>query len=133
MDTALLILTQERQRSIHSWPWVGRASLGGMTFEPGHVVTVFRSRHRPEAQEECAGTAAWMDELARAMPGYVDHKAFTAADGERVTVVTFADRASHEAWRTHLEHRVAQRLGKEACYETYSLQVADVTGVSIGP
>jgi heme-degrading monooxygenase HmoA len=104
-----------------------------MTFEPGQVVTVFRSRLRDDAQDEYAVTAARMDELARAMPGYVDHKAFTAADGERVTVVTFADRASHDAWRTHLEHRVAQRRGKEAFYETYSLQVADVTGVSIGP
>ena len=99
-------------------------------FEAGQVVTVFRSRLRPEALEEYGDTAARMAELARAMPGYVEHKAFTADDGERVTVVTFADRASHDAWRTHLEHRVAQRRGREAFYASYSLQVADVTGVS---
>lgn len=99
-------------------------------FEPGQVVTVFRSRLRPEALEEYGGTADRMAELARAMPGYVEHKAFTADDGERVTVVTFADRASHDAWRTHAEHRVAQRRGREAFYASYSLQVADVTSVS---
>ncbi|MDX6215929.1 MAG: hypothetical protein QOG99_1513 [Frankiales bacterium] len=101
-----------------------------MTFTPGQVVTVFRSRLRPDHLEEYGGTAARMDELARSMPGYVEHKAFTAEDGERVTLVTFADRASHDAWRTHLEHRSAQRRGREAFYETYSVQVADVTSVS---
>jgi len=104
-----------------------------MSFVPGQVVTVFRSRLRTDGLEEYAETAARMDELARAMPGYVDHKAFTAEDGERVTVVTFADRASHDAWRTQLEHRGAQRRGREAFYETYSLQVADVRTVSAFP
>lgn len=101
-----------------------------MSFAPGQVVTVFRSRLRPDSLEEYGETAARMNELAVAMPGYVDHKAFTAEDGERVTVVTFADRASHDAWRTHVEHRVAQKRGREAFYATYSLQVADVTSVS---
>ena len=99
-------------------------------FSPGQVVTVFRSRLRDGALEEYGETAARMAELATGMPGYVDHKAFTADDGERVTVVTFADRAAHDAWRTHLEHRVAQRRGREAFYSEYSLQVADVTSVS---
>jgi heme-degrading monooxygenase HmoA len=101
-----------------------------MTFAPGQVVTVFRSRLSPDHLQEYGETADRMDELARSMPGYVDHKAFTADDGERVTVVTFADRASHDAWRTHVEHRAAQRRGREAFYLEYSLQIADVTGVS---
>ena len=102
-------------------------------FAPGQVVTVFRSRLRADSGEEYADTAARMAELAAGMPGYVEHKAFTADDGERVTLVTFADRASHDAWRTHPEHRAAQRRGREAFYTTYSVQVADVTGVSAFP
>jgi heme-degrading monooxygenase HmoA len=99
-------------------------------FAPGQVVTVFRSRLAPDHVEEYTATAGRMDELARSMPGYVDHKVFTAADGERVTVVTFTDRASQEAWRTQVEHRAAQRRGREAFYETYTLQVAEVLHVS---
>ena len=38
-------------------------------------------------------------------------------------MVTFADRASHDAWRDHPEHRAAQRRGIERYYETYSIQV----------
>ena len=102
-------------------------------FQPGQVVTVFRSRLSPGSLDEYGVTAAAMGELARTMPGYVEHKSFTADDGERVTVVTFADRASHDGWRTHVDHRAAQRRGREAFYSEYSLQVADVTGVSAFP
>jgi heme-degrading monooxygenase HmoA len=105
----------------------------GGVFTPGQVVTVFRSRLRPEALEEYEVTAALMSSLAAEMPGHVDHKTFAADDGERVTVVTFADRASHDAWRTHLEHRVAQRQGREQFYAEFSLQVADVTSVTRYP
>ena len=105
----------------------------GLVFTPGQVVTVFRSRLRPDNLGEYDATAELMSSLAQQMPGYVEHKAFTADDGERVTVVTFADRGSHEAWRTRAEHRVAQRRGREAFYASYSLQVADVTAVKTFP
>ena len=67
-----------------------------------------------------------MSELARSMPGYVEHKVFTAEDGERVTLVTFADRDSHEAWGRHPEHREAQRAGVRDYYEEYSISVGTV-------
>jgi heme-degrading monooxygenase HmoA len=91
----------------------------------GQVVTVFRSRLRPGATDydEHAGR---MSALARTMPGYVDHKTFVAADGERVTVVTFADRDSHRAWRDNVEHRQAQRAGVEHYYDSYTIQVGVV-------
>lgn len=91
------------------------------------VVTVFRNRLRAEGADEYGALSPHILELARSMPGFVDAKTFTAADGERVTVVTFADRASHEAWRDHPEHRDAQRRGIEEFYADYSIQVAEVT------
>ncbi|MCW2615515.1 MAG: antibiotic biosynthesis monooxygenase [Frankiales bacterium] len=101
-----------------------------MTPQAGQVVTVFRSRLRAPGAEGYAGDSARMAELARAMPGYVEHKSFTADDGERVTVVTFADRASHEAWRDHPEHRAAQRRGVDRWYDTYSIQVGTTSYAS---
>ena len=97
--------------------------------EPGQVVTVFRNRLRPDA-DAYADHAARMGALARTMPGYVEHKTFTAEDGERVTVVTFADRASHDAWGRHPEHRAAQRAGVRDYYEEYSISVALVDRAS---
>lgn len=91
------------------------------------IVTVFRNRLRPGVVAEYAPVAAEMSRLAAAMPGFVDSAHFTSADGERVTIVTFADRESHDAWRTHPGHLQAQRRGIEEFYETYSIQVAEET------
>ena len=50
------------------------------------VVTVFRSRVKPESQQEYAQWAGRMSALAKTMPGYISHKGFVAEDGERVTI-----------------------------------------------
>jgi len=90
------------------------------------IITVFRSRLRPESLDDYRTMATRMDELARSMPGFLDAKSFTADDGERVTLVTFADQASQRAWREHPEHREAQRAGRGRFYVEYSLQVGEV-------
>lgn len=90
------------------------------------VVTVFRSRLRPDAETHGYGElAAAMEERARSMPGFVDFKTFVAADGERVSIVVF-DSAGHQAaWREDPEHRVAQRRGRESFYDEYLISVCD--------
>ena len=100
-----------------------------MTPKVGQVVTVFRSRLRADA-DAYADHAARISELARSMPGYLEHKVFTAEDGERVTLVTFADRDSHDAWGRHPEHRDAQRAGVREYYEQYSISVGEVDRAS---
>jgi heme-degrading monooxygenase HmoA len=92
--------------------------------EAGQVLTVFRSRLRDEAAAAYAVHAQRMSELARGLPGYVEHKVFVAEDGERVTVVRFADAASHAAWARHPEHVEAQRAGRASYYVEYSIAVA---------
>ena len=89
-------------------------------------VTVFRSRLRPEAEVEYREWAARISELARSMPGYVSHKAFEAADGERVTIVEFESEESHRAWARHPDHLEAQRMGRDSFYLEYSIQVCSV-------
>jgi heme-degrading monooxygenase HmoA len=99
----------------------------------GQIVTVFRSRLRADCPPEYADRAAAMDELVRTMPGYVEHKSFHAEDGERVTIATFADRASQDAWRKQTEHRLAQQAGIREYYETFTVQVAVVEKVRTFP
>lgn len=69
-------------------------------------------------------------DLARSMPGFVETKTFTAEDGERCTVVTFADAATHRAWREHPRHRQAQRHGIESYYSEYSIAVGETAYAS---
>ena len=103
--------------------------MSAMEPQVGPVVTAFRSRLRPDASAY-AEDAANISALAQSMPGYVEHKAFTAEDGERITLVTFADAGSHRAWRDHPEHRAAQRRGIADYYETYSIAVGTTSYAS---
>jgi heme-degrading monooxygenase HmoA len=93
----------------------------------GQILTVFRNRLREEGSAAYGELAPTIHALASSMPGFVDAKTFSSPDGERVTVVTFADRESHDAWRDHPEHRAAQRRGIAEFYAEYSIQVAEVT------
>ncbi len=96
----------------------------------GQVVTVFRNRLRADAQPAYGEELVVVAQLARSMAGFVETKTFTADDGERCTVVTFADEASHAAWRDHPRHREAMRNGAASYYETYSVAVGTTSSAS---
>jgi heme-degrading monooxygenase HmoA len=99
-------------------------------FAMGQVMTVFRSRRRAESEDEYLALSAELAAAAQAVPGFVDHKTFAAPDGERVTLVTFADDASQRAWREDPRHRAGQQRGRDQFYEEYSIQVGTCTHVS---
>jgi heme-degrading monooxygenase HmoA len=90
------------------------------------VITIFRSRLRPENQEAYQRMASHMHELAQQMPGFISIKTFNAPDGERVSLVEFESEATHNAWRRHPEHQEAQRLGRELFYSEFQIQVCHV-------
>ena len=89
------------------------------------IVTVFRSRLRPDVDEQYARVAQEMSRLVGTMNGFIDEKFFLAPDGERVTIVRFADLESHQLWARHPEHVLAQRRGREEFYECYDISVAE--------
>jgi heme-degrading monooxygenase HmoA len=87
------------------------------------VITLFRSRLRPEHHKEYEVWASRMNELAAQMPGFVSIKTFTAEDGERVSIVEFESEETMRVWRNHAEHREAQELGQNLFYSEYRIQV----------
>lgn len=89
------------------------------------ILTIFRSRLKPEAQEY-AQWAARMNETARQMPGYIAHKGFVAEDGERVTIVEFESAQAQRDWSRHPDHVEAQRLGRERFYLEFRISVCSV-------
>jgi len=90
------------------------------------IVTVFRSRLRDDRAEGYETTADAMEQRARTMPGFVDFASFVAADGERVSVIVFASREAHDAWRDDAIHRAAQERGRSDWYAEYSIQVCEL-------
>jgi len=97
------------------------------------ILTVFRSRLRDDHRDAYNALAPRISELARSMPGYRSHKVFTAEDGERVTIVEFADEASQRAWATQVEHVAAKARGRAEFYSEYSLQICQVVRESRFP
>jgi len=87
------------------------------------ILTIFRSRLRPEHREEYDRWAARMNELASSMPGFISIKTFAAEDDERVSLVEFESEETMRAWREQLEHKQAQELGRQKFYSHYRIQV----------
>ena len=87
------------------------------------VLSVFRSRLRPENEEEFLKLADEMMEIAVAMRGFQSYKVYRAEDGERCSVIEFDTMEHLLAWRQHPRHQQAQQIGRERYYTEYSLHV----------
>jgi heme-degrading monooxygenase HmoA len=89
------------------------------------IVTVFRSRLRPDVPADYWDLADELLELARAIDGFLEHKVFVADDGERCTIVVFADATAESEWRDHVAHRAAQHRGRLDFYTEYDVAVCE--------
>ena len=96
------------------------------------IIGILRTRLRPEAQAEYQNLAPRIAALAREAPGYISHKSYVAEDGERLTLVEFADRAGMQAWARHPEHAAAKRLGRERFFSEVRVQMCAVERDSAG-
>ena len=92
------------------------------------IVVLFFSRLTPEALQgdEYVATDQYLSEKVKEAPGFVKVKSFTAADGERLTIVWWKDAETLRAWREDPEHRAAQARGRALWYRYYDMEVAEV-------
>ena len=118
------LIGRSDQPDVSLAPWQSRPAHYQQQLDE-RVLTVFRSRLRADAADYPA-TSEHMEELARAMPGFIDIKTFTAEDGERVSVVMFESPETQAAWRLHPEHREVQRQGRQEFYDSYAIQVCRI-------
>ena len=89
-------------------------------------ITVFRSRLRDDIPDDYGPLAAELEARAAEFPGVVEFKEFTAADGERLALVTFASDEAEAAWRDDGRHRAAQDAGRQLFYTEYDVAVCSV-------
>jgi len=90
------------------------------------IVVLFFSRLTEQAGDEYVATDQRLMEKARTAPGFVKVKSFTAADGERLTIVWWKDAETLRAWREDPEHRAAQAKGRALWYRYFDMEVAEV-------
>ena len=95
------------------------------------VYTLFFSRLRDLGSQEQAEYGERLGEMKRRAveeyPGFLGMKSFVAEDGERLTVVRFADEESQRAWRLDVLHREAQQKGRTDYYERYHIVICQAT------
>lgn len=91
---------------------------------PPYYAVIFTSIRAPE-HEGYAAMADRMVELAHEQPGFLGIESIR--EGEVGITVSYWDSLEAiEGWRTHDEHREAQRLGRQAWYDGYSIRIARV-------
>jgi heme-degrading monooxygenase HmoA len=90
------------------------------------VIILFRSRLTAAAGADYADLDAELAESVKSKLGFIEAKGFTAADGERLTVIWWQDRETLRLWREDLRHREAQTAGRKKWYQYYKMEVAEV-------
>jgi len=99
---------------------------------PPYYAVIFTSRRTgPDAEYDAM--AETIHDLAMRQAGCLGAESARGPDGLGITVSYFRDEAAIAAWKAHLDHRLAQRLGKEKWYAHYEVRVAKVERAYSGP
>jgi heme-degrading monooxygenase HmoA len=88
-------------------------------------IVIFRAKVR-QTDNEYAEVAARMRELALGQFGCLEFTAVTEGQDE-IALSYWPSEAHIRAWKAHSEHVLAQQLGRERWYESYTVQVAEIT------
>ena len=89
-------------------------------------IVVFRNRKR--AQIDAAAylaDAEVMEAMARAQPGFVSFKSYTADDGEVIALSEWANAEAARAWGSQPDHAIVQAKGRAEYYQDYTLYTCD--------
>lgn len=79
---------------------------------------------RPGAEDEEARWGEKLEAIARAMPGFISYKTYTAEDGEEVGILRMASREALDGWVRQPDHRDAQRIA-HTIYDRLWVQTAE--------
>ena len=90
------------------------------------IVVLFEVTVKKEGMEEYISLAAGLkDELARA-DGYIRSERFNslANEGKLLSLSVWENEEAVDKWRNSINHRMSQRQGHDALFESYTLTVA---------
>jgi heme-degrading monooxygenase HmoA len=94
------------------------------TPSPPYYAVIFTSLRTAGNEEAYAEMAEQMDRLAAQQPGYLGVE--SARDGLGITVSYWESLEAIRQWKTHAEHLVAQRLGRQQWYESFKTRICKV-------
>lgn len=98
-------------------------SLLSKTPEPPYYAVIFTSL-RTGGDNGYGKMAERMVELASKQPGFLGTE--SAREEVGITVSYWADLASIKQWKENVQHKAAQKLGREQWYASFKVRVARV-------
>ena len=89
---------------------------------------IFEVKSKIEGKEEYLKLAAELREILESQTGFLSIERFQSLneEGKILSLSFWRDEAAIEKWRNILEHRSAQKKGKEALFYSYRIRVAEV-------
>ena len=89
-------------------------------------IVVFRNRKRADYDAAAyQADAVQMEVMARAQPGFVSFKSYTADDGEVIALSEWASAEAARAWGSQPDHALVQARGRAEYYQDYTLYTCD--------
>lgn len=101
--------------------------------EPPYFAVIFTSLRRGDNDPRYDQMAEKMDYLARQQPGFLGMTSARGADNIGITVSYWTDTGAIARWKADARHLVAQRMGQDIWYDSYSVHIARVERSYSGP
>lgn len=92
---------------------------------PPYYAVIFSSL-RTEGDDGYESMAQKMLELAQKQPGFLGMESVRDQSGLGITISYWDSLQSVSIWKSHLEHREAQRLGREKWYRQFKVRICQV-------
>jgi heme-degrading monooxygenase HmoA len=96
------------------------------TPQPPYYCVIFTSHRKSGIEDDYGDASARMLELASGMPGFLGIESARNPEGLGITVSYWESEEAIKNWRTHAEHLVVQRKGRENFYEWYESRVGKI-------
>ena len=89
---------------------------------------IFEVKPKIEGKDEYLKIAAQLRRFLEGRDGFISIERFQSlSDEEKILSLSFwRDEAAIEKWRNLLDHRAAQKKGKESLFNSYRIRVASV-------
>ncbi len=89
---------------------------------------IFEVKPKNEGREEYLEIAAGLHEFLKDRDGFISIERFQSLteEGKILSLSFWRDKNAIEKWRNIIEHRIAQKKGKESLFHSYRIRVAEI-------
>lgn len=95
---------------------------------PSMYAVIFEVQPKPGREKDYLAIAQSLRGELEQIDGFISIERFSSLyhEGKLLSLSFWRDEAAVERWRTHLQHRAAQRRGREEIFADYRIRVASV-------